>query len=73
MPDLKKIAATHNLKIVSVADLIAYRLRSEFLVKRVGESVFNTVHGTFKAIAYRTDVDSYEHLALIKGEIPTYR
>ena len=71
MPDLEKIAATHNLKIVSVADLIAYRLRSEFLVKRVGESVFNTVHGTFKAVAYRTDVDSNEHLALIKGELPT--
>ena len=71
MPDLEKIAATHNLKIVSVADLIAYRLRSEFLVKRVGESVLNTFHGSFKAIAYRTDVDSNEHLALIKGEIPT--
>jgi len=61
----------HKLKIASVADLIAYRLRSEFLVKRAGESVFNTIHGTFKAIAYRTHVDSNEHLALIKGEIPT--
>jgi len=71
LPDLEKLAAKHNLKIVSVADLIAYRLRSEFLVKRVGESVFNTVHGTFKAVAYRTNVDSNEHLALIKGEIPT--
>ncbi len=71
MPDLKKLASKHNLKIVSVADLVAYRLRSEFLVKRMGESVFNTVHGSFKAISYRTNVDANEHLALIKGEIPT--
>jgi len=71
MPDLEKIAVKHKLKIASVADLIAYRLRSEFLIKRAGESVFNTIHGTFKAIAYRTHVDSNEHLALIKGEIPT--
>jgi len=70
MPDLGKIAVKHNLKIASVTDLIAYRLRSELLIERVGESVFNTIHGTFKAIAYRTHVDSNEHLALIKGEIP---
>ncbi len=70
MPDLEKLAAKHKLKIVSVADLVAYRLRSEFLVKRTGESVFNTVHGSFKAISYRTNVDTNEHLALIKGDLP---
>ena len=71
MPDLEKLAAKHRLKIVSVADLVAYRLRSEFLIKRMGESVFNTVHGSFKAISYQTNVDTNEHLALIKGDLPS--
>ena len=67
--DLEAFARDHKLKIASVADLIAFRLRSESLVKRDGEAVFPTVRGgTFKAIVYKNNIDNIEHMALIKGE-----
>ncbi len=70
MPHLKALALKHKLKIVSIADLIAYRLRGECLVKRVAEAVFPTIHGgTYKAIVYNNNVDLYEHMALVKNEI----
>ena len=70
MPDLEKIATEHGLKIASVSDLIAYRLRSECLVHRVSEADFPTDKaGNFKAIVYKTNVDAKEHMALIKGKI----
>jgi len=70
MPDLEKIAREHNLKIASVSDLIAFRLRSECLVNRAREADFPTAQGgMFKGIIYKNNVDPNEHMALIKGEI----
>ena len=58
------------MKIVSVADLIAYRLRNESLVRRVAEEEFPTIHGgMYRAIVYRNEVDGLEHMALVKGDI----
>jgi len=70
MPDLETFAAEHDLKICTIADLVAYRLREDILVHRASEARIPTTHaGEFKAIVYRNDVDSFEHLALVKGEI----
>jgi 3,4-dihydroxy 2-butanone 4-phosphate synthase/GTP cyclohydrolase II len=70
MPELRKFAAKHELKIVTVADLVAYRMRKELLVRRAAETVLPTPFGgDFKAIAYDNDVDRQNHLALVKGEI----
>jgi 3,4-dihydroxy 2-butanone 4-phosphate synthase/GTP cyclohydrolase II len=70
LPFLEQLAARQGLKILSVASLIAYRLRNESLVKRVAEEVFPTIHGgVYKAIVYRIEVDGSEHMALVKGDI----
>jgi len=69
MPDLEKFSAKHGLKIVSIADIIAYRMRTESFVHRVAETTLPTTYGEFKAIAFLNDIDQYEHLALVKGEI----
>ncbi|MBU0674882.1 MAG: bifunctional 3,4-dihydroxy-2-butanone-4-phosphate synthase/GTP cyclohydrolase II [Proteobacteria bacterium] len=70
MPDLKKFAKKHGLKIATIADLIAYRLREDTLVHRAAETRLPTrFGGEFKAIVYTNDVDNYEHLALVKGDI----
>ena len=72
MPDLEKFAAQHDLKIASIADLVAYRLRQDVLVHRAVEARIPTEHaGEFKAIVYTNDVDEHEHLALVKGDIST--
>ena len=69
-PYLENYAARHKLKLVSIADLIAYRLRSECLVKRVAESEFPTIDGgVYKAVVYSNNADAYEHIALVKNEI----
>ncbi len=68
MPDLEGFAKKHNLKIVTIADLIRYRLRNECLVRKVAVTTLPTVYGgTFKALAYQSEVDHQQHLALIKG------
>ena len=70
MPDLEIFARTHHLNIVSIADLIEYRISRETLVRRVVEARIPTrFGGPFLAIAYENDVDPYTHLALVKGEI----
>ena len=70
MPDLEIFAKRHNLRIVTIADLIKYRLQNESLVQRAAVTSLPTVYGgEFKAIAYENEVDSQQHLALIKGEI----
>lgn len=69
-PYLQTFIARHRLKAVSIAELIAYRLRSECLVKRVAEAAFPTIHGgAYKAIVYHNNVDAHEHIALVKNEI----
>ena len=69
LPDLKKFARKYGMKIVTVADITAYRLRTERLIERVGEASLPTVHGDFRAIGYRTLIDTKEHMALVMGEI----
>jgi 3,4-dihydroxy 2-butanone 4-phosphate synthase/GTP cyclohydrolase II len=70
LPDLEKFAAERRLKVVTIADLIQYRLRNDSLVYRVASARLPTVFGgEFQAVVYNTHVDQSEHLALIKGEI----
>ncbi len=69
MPDLDKFSEEHGLKIVTIADLIAYRMKTESFVHKAAETILPTPHGEFKAIAFVNDIDSYEHLALVKGNI----
>lgn len=67
LPELERFAETHGLKIVSIADLIAYRRRSEKLIQRQTEARIPTAFGTFRAIAYESH-DGRTHVALVKGE-----
>jgi len=70
MPDLVIFARKHDLKIVTVADLIEYRLRNEKLVRKAGEATLPTRDGgEFRAIVYENDIDRVDHIALVKGEI----
>ncbi|MCL0095531.1 bifunctional 3,4-dihydroxy-2-butanone-4-phosphate synthase/GTP cyclohydrolase II [Dehalococcoidia bacterium] len=69
LPDLERLATEYGFKIVSVAQLIAYRRRHDTLVKRVAEARLPTAYGEFTAIAYRSVIDSDEHVALVKGEV----
>ncbi|MFZ6016944.1 MAG: bifunctional 3,4-dihydroxy-2-butanone-4-phosphate synthase/GTP cyclohydrolase II [Nitrospirota bacterium] len=69
VPELMEFAKIHSLKIVTIKDLIKYRMRTESFVKRLATVKFPTEYGEFNAIAYTNDVDSNIHIALIKGEI----
>jgi 3,4-dihydroxy 2-butanone 4-phosphate synthase/GTP cyclohydrolase II len=71
MPQLKRMARRSGIKIVTVADLIAYRYRHERLVHRVAEAKLPTPYGNFTAIAYRSNIDPDEHLALVMGDVAT--
>lgn len=68
LPDLLKIAKKHDLKIVSIEDLIAYRLRTETLIKKDVDVNLPTEYGNFRLHAYRQLTNDQEHLALVKGE-----
>lgn len=69
LPDLERLATEYGFKIVSVAQLIAYRRRHDTLVKRVAEARLPTAYGEFTAIAYRSVINPDEHVALVKGEV----
>ncbi len=70
MPELEVFAKKHGLKIVTIADLIKYRLQKESLVRRVATITLPTKYGgEFEGILYENDVDPHHHLALVKGEI----
>jgi len=70
MPDLEVFAEKHGLKIVTVADLIDFRMQHERLIKRVAEAMLPTKYGgEFRIIVYENDVDEMKHIALVKGEI----
>ncbi len=71
LPQLEIIAEKSGLKIVSISDLIAYRCRYERLVHRMAEAKLPTAYGEFRAIAYKSDTDADEHLALVMGDILT--
>jgi 3,4-dihydroxy 2-butanone 4-phosphate synthase/GTP cyclohydrolase II len=68
-PQLEKFAADHKLTFVTVAQLVAHRLKNERLVHRVAEARLPTEHGEWKVVGYRNDVDEHEHVALVFGEI----
>lgn len=68
-PQLEKIAEKHEMPIVSIADVIAYRTSHEKLVERAAEARLPTQHGVFKSVAYRSPVDTGEHIAVYMGEI----
>ena len=67
--ELRVFAADHDLALISIADLIAYRRRSEKQVVRVAEARMPTVHGVFRACGYDSLIDGVEHVALVYGEI----
>ena len=69
LPQLEAMASKFDLKIVTITDLIAYRLRHEKLVQKVTEARLPTKYGEFTAVAYKSVVDAAEHIALVKGEI----
>jgi 3,4-dihydroxy 2-butanone 4-phosphate synthase / GTP cyclohydrolase II len=69
LPDLEIFAEDHGVKIATVADIIKYRMRTESFVHKAAETVLPTPFGEFKAIAFVNDIDEYEHLALVKGDI----
>lgn len=69
MPDLEKISERFDIKIVTIADIIAYRLQKESLVEKVAEAVIPTPFGgEFRGMVFRSLVDRTEHLAMVKGE-----
>src|SRR5690606_13990864 len=70
MPDLIGFAQLHGLKIGTIADLIAYRRRTERFVERVLETPFESVHGgPFRLMLYRNAIEGVEHVALVHGRI----
>jgi 3,4-dihydroxy 2-butanone 4-phosphate synthase / GTP cyclohydrolase II len=69
VPQLAEFAKAHHLKMVTVKDLIEYRMQRESLVKRIAETNLPTVYGKFHVVAYENEVDQGVHLALIKGEL----
>jgi 3,4-dihydroxy 2-butanone 4-phosphate synthase/GTP cyclohydrolase II len=70
LPDLEVFAREHNLKIVTIADLIDFRMQHESLIRRAATATLpSRFGGTFKIIVYENDVDDMKHIALIKGDI----
>jgi 3,4-dihydroxy 2-butanone 4-phosphate synthase/GTP cyclohydrolase II len=68
-PQLEAFAEEHGLTFITVAQLVAHRLKNERLVHRVAEARLPTEHGEWKIIGYHNDVDSHEHVALVKGDV----
>jgi len=69
VPELAKFAKRHGLLIITIADLIQYRMRTEALVRRVASAALPTEYGDFRVIAYESVIDRETHVALVKGEI----
>jgi 3,4-dihydroxy 2-butanone 4-phosphate synthase/GTP cyclohydrolase II len=71
LPQLQAFAAANDLKMITVADLVRYRISKEKLVRRVVETDLPTVYGRFRAIAYENIVNGDVHLAMVMGEVRT--
>ena len=69
VPQLVEFCKQHNLKMLTVADLIRYRMQHERYVRRVAEAVLPTRYGEFRMIAYSSDVDHDQHVALVRGAL----
>lgn len=67
--ELREFAEKHGLRLITVKDLIAYRMRTEKLVRRIAEFALPTVHGRFTGIAYETSIDDIAHVAMVMGDI----
>ncbi|MEX2178657.1 MAG: bifunctional 3,4-dihydroxy-2-butanone-4-phosphate synthase/GTP cyclohydrolase II [Gemmatimonadaceae bacterium] len=68
-PELEAFAATHGLTFITVAQLVAHRLKNERLVHRIAEARLPTEHGAWQIVGYRNDVDAHEHVALVFGDV----
>ena len=69
VPELTRFAKKHGLLMITIADLIKHRMRTERLVKRVASAEMPTEHGLFRIVAYENQVDSETHIALVRGDI----
>jgi 3,4-dihydroxy 2-butanone 4-phosphate synthase / GTP cyclohydrolase II len=69
VPDLIEFCQKHNLKMLTVAELIRYRMQNESHVVRVGEAMLPTRHGEFRMIAFENQLDRESHVALVKGDV----
>lgn len=69
VPELFAFAREHGLKVIHIAQLIAYRLKRERFVQRDAEATLPSAYGDFKVYAYRNQIDGQEHLALVKGDV----
>jgi len=69
MPELVEFAGRHDLKIISVADLIRYRIQHEICINRVAEALVPTIHGEFRAIAFENSLNGEVHLAMVMGRV----
>jgi 3,4-dihydroxy 2-butanone 4-phosphate synthase/GTP cyclohydrolase II len=68
MAELEKLGRHFDLPVVSIADLIAYRMAKDKLVRRAAEAPLPTIYGDFTAVAYENDIDPFQHVALVKGK-----
>ena len=71
LPELEEFAREHDLKMISVADLVRYRIRKETLVRRAAETEMQTVYGRFRAIAFENVINGEVHLAMVMGDVTT--
>jgi 3,4-dihydroxy 2-butanone 4-phosphate synthase/GTP cyclohydrolase II len=69
LPQLSEFCRTHGLKLLTVAELIRYRMRNERYVRRVAETALPTHYGDFRMIVYASDVDREQHIALVRGDL----
>ena len=69
VPQLLEFCGRHNLKMISVADLIRYRLKTERFLHRAAEGCIETEFGDFRTIAYTSDIDPEHHMALVRGDV----
>jgi 3,4-dihydroxy 2-butanone 4-phosphate synthase/GTP cyclohydrolase II len=69
LPDLEKFAQEHNLKICSIEQIIRYRRAHEKLVQRIAEAQLPTLFGEFRIIIYESMIDTYQHIAIVKGDV----
>jgi 3,4-dihydroxy 2-butanone 4-phosphate synthase/GTP cyclohydrolase II len=68
-PELERFASRHGLAFVTIAQLVAYRLKTERLVHRVAEARLPTAYGEWRIVGYRNDVDAHEHVAIVYGDV----
>lgn len=69
LPDLMNFCKNHDLKLISIADLIEYRRKNEKLIDRAAEALMSTKYGDFKIVAYENSLNGEHHVALVKGDI----